>query len=58
MFAQEPVDAADRCCGCHNVVLTPHIAWLTTGTFDRSFALAAENCHRLASGRELLNRVV
>ena len=41
-----------------NVVLTPHVAWLTTGTFDRSFALAAENCRRLAAGEALLHRVV
>ena len=44
--------------GLPNVVLTPHIAWLTTGTFDRSFALAAENCRRLAAGETLLHRVV
>jgi hypothetical protein len=36
----------------------PRIAWLTTGTFDRSFALAAENCRRLATGEALLHRVV
>ena len=36
----------------------PHIAWLTTGTFDRSFALAAENCRRLTAGASLLHRVV
>jgi phosphoglycerate dehydrogenase-like enzyme len=41
-----------------NVVVTPHVAWLTTGTFDRSFVLAAENCRRLASGEALLHRVV
>jgi phosphoglycerate dehydrogenase-like enzyme len=40
-----------------NVVVTPHVAWLTTGTFDRSFALAAENCRRIATGAELLHRV-
>jgi phosphoglycerate dehydrogenase-like enzyme len=40
-----------------NVVVAPHVAWLTTGTFDRSFALAAENCHRLRDGRPLLHRV-
>ena len=39
-----------RCSALPNVVVTPHIAWLTTGTFDRSFALAAENCRRLAAG--------
>jgi phosphoglycerate dehydrogenase-like enzyme len=40
-----------------NVVVTPHIGWLTTGTFERSFALAAENCRRLAVGETLLHRV-
>jgi phosphoglycerate dehydrogenase-like enzyme len=41
-----------------NVVLTPHVGWLTTGTFDRSFSLAAENCHRITAGRPLLHQVV
>jgi phosphoglycerate dehydrogenase-like enzyme len=40
-----------------NVVLPPHVAWLTTGTFDRSFAIAAENCRRVAAGEALLHRV-
>jgi phosphoglycerate dehydrogenase-like enzyme len=58
VFAQEPVDPADPLLGLPNVVATPHIAWLTTGTFDRSFLVAAENCRRLAHGEELLHRVV
>jgi len=58
VFAQEPIDAADPVLRLPNVVLTPHIAWLTTGTFDRSFSLAAENCRRLAAGEALLHRVV
>lgn len=41
-----------------NAVVTPHIAWITTGTFDRSFHLAAENCRRVAAGTPLLHRVV
>jgi phosphoglycerate dehydrogenase-like enzyme len=57
VFAHEPVDAADPLLLLPNVVLTPHIAWLTTGTFDRSFSLAAENCRRLAAGEALLHRV-
>jgi phosphoglycerate dehydrogenase-like enzyme len=40
-----------------NVVVAPHLGWLTSGTFDRSFVLAAENCHRLHDGRQLLHRV-
>jgi phosphoglycerate dehydrogenase-like enzyme len=58
VFAAEPVDPADPLFALPNVVLTPHIGWLTTGTFDRSLALAAENCRRLAAGEALLHRVV
>jgi phosphoglycerate dehydrogenase-like enzyme len=58
VFVHEPHDAAEPLFQLPNVVLTPHIAWLTTGTFDRSFALAAENCRRLSTGEPLLHRVV
>jgi phosphoglycerate dehydrogenase-like enzyme len=58
VFVHEPHDASDVLFQLPNVVLTPHIAWLTTGTFDRSFVLAAENCRRLAAGEPLLHRVV
>ena len=58
VFVHEPHDASDALFRQPNVVLTPHIAWLTTGTFDRSFALAAENCRRLAAGEAMLHRVV
>jgi len=58
VFVHEPHDATEPLFQLPNVVLTPHIAWLTTGTFDRSFALAAENCRRLATGEPLLHRVV
>ena len=58
VFATEPADPGDPLFQLPNVVVTPHIAWLTSGTFDRSFALAAENCRRLAAGEMLLHRVV
>lgn len=58
VFVHEPPDVADPLLALSNVVLAPHIAWLTTGTFDRSFSLAAENCRRLQSGEPLLHRVV
>ncbi len=58
VFAQEPPDFADPLFALPNVVLAPHVAWLTTGTFDRSFSLAAENCRRLQAGEDLLHRVV
>jgi phosphoglycerate dehydrogenase-like enzyme len=58
VFADEPPDPTAALFRLGNVVLTPHVAWLTTGTFDRSFATAAANCRRLAAGDALLHQVV
>lgn len=57
VFAAEPADPADALFRLQNVVVTPHVAWITTGTFDRSFSLAAENCRRIGTGEALLHRV-
>jgi phosphoglycerate dehydrogenase-like enzyme len=57
VFSTEPPPPGDPLLGLSNVVITPHIAWLTTGTFDRSFAVAAENCRRIEAGEPLLHRV-
>jgi phosphoglycerate dehydrogenase-like enzyme len=40
-----------------NVVVAPHVAWLTPETLERSLGVAAENCRRLARGDALLHRV-
>jgi phosphoglycerate dehydrogenase-like enzyme len=58
VFETEPLVGQDPVLAVPNAVLTPHVAWLTTGTFDRSFALAAENCRRIESGVPLLHRVI
>jgi phosphoglycerate dehydrogenase-like enzyme len=58
VFETEPLAAGDALLALPNVVATPHVGWLTTDTFDRSFALAAENCRRLTDGAPLLYRVV
>jgi phosphoglycerate dehydrogenase-like enzyme len=58
VFEEEPPDFTAPLFLLRNVVVSPHVAWLTTGTFDRSFAVAAENCRRLAAGEPLLHRVV
>ena len=57
VFADEPADPANPLFALDNVVLTPHVAWITTGTFDRSLSIAAENVRRLAAGEALLHRV-
>jgi len=57
VFAHEPADPADPLFALPNVVVTPHVAWLTTGTFERSFSIAAGNVRRVAAGEPLLHRV-
>jgi phosphoglycerate dehydrogenase-like enzyme len=57
VFATEPLDPADPLLGLPNVVVAPHVAWLSTGTFARSFSIAAENCLRLQRGEAFLHRV-
>jgi len=57
VFATEPAHANHKLFALPNVVVAPHVAWLTSGTFDRSLVVAAENCRRLATGADLLHRV-
>ena len=57
VFSQEPVDPKNPLLALPNVVLAPHMAWLTPETLERSLAVAFENCRRIADGAPLLNRV-
>lgn len=57
VHAAEPLHYPNPLLGLSNVVVTPHVAWLTPETWTRSWALAIENCVRLRDGRELLNQV-
>jgi phosphoglycerate dehydrogenase-like enzyme len=41
-----------------NVVVAPHIAWLTHETLARSIDVAIKNCRRVGTGETLLHRVV
>ena len=58
VFSREPMGANDPLLRLPNVIVTPHLAWLTTETLERSLAVIAENCRRLRGGEALLNRVL
>jgi len=47
----------DPLLGLENVVLSPHVAWLSGETLERSLEVAVENCRRLARGEALLHQV-
>lgn len=57
VFPIEPPHAGSQLLTLRNVVVTPHIAWLTEDTWRRSLGVVAENCRRLAAGEPLLHRV-
>jgi phosphoglycerate dehydrogenase-like enzyme len=57
VFAAEPADPANPLFRLANVVLAPHVAWLTPETIERSLAVAVENCRRLRAGQALINRI-
>jgi phosphoglycerate dehydrogenase-like enzyme len=58
VFAAEPLPADCPLLALDNVVLMPHVAWLTPETLERSLEVAADNMRRLREGRELRFRVV
>ncbi|MCW9038870.1 MAG: 2-hydroxyacid dehydrogenase [Rhodospirillales bacterium] len=58
VFASEPVDPANSLLSLENVVVAPHLAWLTEETWVRSLDIAVENCRRLRDGESLLHQVV
>ena len=57
VFGQEPVPAGHPLLALSSVVCTPHLAWLTRETLERSITAAQENVRRLQEGLPLLNRV-
>ncbi len=58
VFADEPVTTRSPLCELPNVVVMPHLAWLTNETLARSFELAVENCRRLRDDEPLLNEIM
>jgi len=58
VFAEEPLPPGHALFGRDDVVLTPHVAWLTRETLARSMAVAVDNCRRLANAKPLQYRVM
>lgn len=54
----EPAPAGNPLFDLDNVVVMPHIAWITPETLARSLGIAFENCRRVRDGEDLLHRVV
>jgi phosphoglycerate dehydrogenase-like enzyme len=57
VFVGEPVGADHPLLAFPQVLASPHAAWLTPETLQRSLVAAKENCRRLEAGEPLLNRV-
>ncbi len=58
VFAVEPISTPIPLFDLPNVVVMPHLAWLTNETLARSFNLAIENCRRLRANEPLLNEIL
>lgn len=57
VFSTEPVDSANGLLRLDNVVVAPHVAWMTPETLERSLGVAVENCRRLCTSEPLLHEV-
>ena len=57
VFENEPLTELGLLADCRTLVTTPHIAWLTPQTWERSLGVILENCRRLQRGEPLLHRV-
>lgn len=58
VFEAEPADPSHPLFRLCNVVFTPHLAWFTAETLQRSLGVFVENCRRLRAGEPLLNQIV
>ncbi|NOZ32645.1 MAG: hydroxyacid dehydrogenase [Alphaproteobacteria bacterium] len=57
VFASEPAPADNKLLGLENVIVTPHVSWLTPETLARSLHVAFENCRRVRDGATPKNKV-
>lgn len=57
VFETEPITELGLLADCPTVVTTPHIAWLTPRTWERSLRVVVENCRRLQRREPLLHQI-
>ncbi len=57
VFQQEPVDPKNELFQLDNVIVMPHLSWLTPETLSRSLDIAIENCRRVRLGEKLLHDI-
>jgi phosphoglycerate dehydrogenase-like enzyme len=57
VFTTEPPPPDSPLLQLPNVIVSPHLAWLTQETLERSLGAALENVRRLKAGLPLANRV-
>jgi len=58
VFAGEPVQTDSPLLALDNVVVTPHVAWLTGDTLIKCIRLGVDNARRVRAGHPIANRVV
>jgi phosphoglycerate dehydrogenase-like enzyme len=57
VLRREPASADTPVFAIKSLVVSPHVAWLTPETLERSLAVAFENCRRLGAGEALMHVV-
>lgn len=57
VFAEEPTSAGNPLLQLPNVAVSPHLAWLTLETWQRSIAVALHNVRAIRDGTPLTHRV-
>ncbi len=57
VFEAEPVGGNSTVLQLRNVVVTPHVAWLTRNTLERSLGVAVHNARCLMAGKALAHQI-